>query len=296
MKMCTKMRLLLATMMMMQFVHSQLVTSDVAAYPSSATGTLSGELKQWHKITLGFQGPFTNETATKNPFTSFRLDVRFVNSAAAVEFTVPGYYAADGNAANSGATSGNVWLTHFSPSVTGNWTWRANFTTGTNVAQKGNGTIAGFFHGATGNFTIGATDKTGRDFRGKGLLQYVGEHHLRFANGEWFLKAGTDCPENFLAYEDFDNTPNYGDRRKNWTAHAGDYKVGDPTWAGGKGSEMIGGENIPSIRLSRDGRKCRCRQMRFLTIYATLCFSRSVELSGRQRYERLFISHNEYWR
>ena len=59
--------------------------------------------------------------------------------------------------------------------------------------------------GKTGTFVIKPTDKTGRDLRGKGRLQYVGKHHLRFAgSGEYFLKCGADAPENFLAYRDFD--------------------------------------------------------------------------------------------
>ena len=89
-----------------------------------------------------------------------------------------------------------------------------------------------------------ATDKTGRDLRGKGLLEYVGEHYYRFAGtGEYFLKQGADSPENLLAYEDFDNTPNNGGYRKSWSAHAGDFSSGDPSWAGGKGTELIGAIN-----------------------------------------------------
>ena len=49
-------------------------------------------------------------------------------------------------------------------------------------------------------------------------------------------------PENFLAYDSFDNTPNNGNRRKSWSPHAGDYNAGDPTWASGLGFEIIGGK------------------------------------------------------
>jgi hypothetical protein len=31
--------------------------------------------------------------------------------------------------------------------------------------------------------------------------------------------------------------------RKSWAPHAGDYQSGDPTWAGGKGTEIIGAIN-----------------------------------------------------
>lgn len=117
------------------------------------------------------------------------------------------------------------------------------------VAQFGGGVSAGFCDGATGFFTVGPTDKTGRDLRGKGLLRYVGEHHLRFAEtGEWFLKVGADSPENFLAYEGFDNTPNAGGRRKTWAPHLADFRPGDPTYDGGKGKEIIGAINYLSSK------------------------------------------------
>ena len=105
------------------------------------------------------------------------------------------------------------------------------------------GSSAGFFDGASGNFQVAATDKIGgRDHRGKGRLNYVNKHHLQFANGEWFLKGGADSPENFLAYDDFDNTPNYKDRRKSWEPYLRDSRPQDPTWGGGKGNAILGGK------------------------------------------------------
>ena len=98
--------------------------------------------------------------------------------------------------------------------------------------------------GKSGKLSIGQTDKTGRDFRGKGRLEYVGQRYLQFAEtGEWFLKCGADAPENFLAYQDFDNTPDNGGRLKSWNAHVRDWKPGDPTWRDGKGKGIIGALN-----------------------------------------------------
>jgi hypothetical protein len=71
------------------------------------------------------------------------------------------------------------------------WTYDAQFVTGTNVAVNGGGTPTSF-DGDAGSFVVVASDKTGRDHRGKGRLLYVGEHHLQFAEGEWFLKVGAD--------------------------------------------------------------------------------------------------------
>jgi Domain of unknown function (DUF5060) len=222
-------------------------SSDVPPYNHGPNGVLTGELRKWHKVTIGFDGPDTSETATTNPFTDYALEVNFQHTVSGKMYRVPGYFAADGNAANSGASSGNVWLVHFSPDEEGEWTYNASFFTGTNVAQNGGGSPAGFFDGANGIFSIAPTNKTGRDHRGKGRLQYVGKHFLQFAEtSEWFLKAGADSPENFLAYEEFENTPNYGGRRKSWAPHQIDYKVGDPTWAGGRGTEIIGAINYLS--------------------------------------------------
>ena len=219
-----------------------LLAEDVPAYKSSPTGMINGELRKWHKITVGFQGPNTNELASPNPFTDYRLDVRFTHEASGIFYVAAGYYAADGNAANSGASSGAVWLVHFCPNKRGQWNYTASFITGTNVAQTGGGGMsAGFMDGSTGSFEIGATDKVGRDLRGKGRLQYVGEHHLQFAETkEFFLKAGADSPENLLAYEDFDNTPNNGGFRKSWEPHIRDYRLGDPSWSNGKGKGLVG--------------------------------------------------------
>jgi len=220
--------------------------TDVPAYEFDTVGTVNGILQQWHKITLGFAGPMTNETdEITNPFTDYRLDVTF--TYANFSQTVPGYYACDGNAANSGATGGPVWLAHFAPRHVGTWTWNASFTKGPNVAMNGGGMSAAYFDGTSGSFDIDPTDKTGRDHRGKGLLEYVGEHHLRFAGtGEYFLKSGADSPENFLAYADFDNTENVTGRLKTWAPHKRDAFVTDLTWAGGKGTGMIGAINYLS--------------------------------------------------
>lgn len=208
----------------------------------------TGELKKWHKVTLTFNGPATSETATPNPFTDYRLNVTFIQGSTA--YTVPGYFAADGNAANSGETSGDKWRVHFAPDAVGTWHYVVSLRNGTNIIETNDpmaGSAVSILDGMIGSFDIFATDKTGRDHRGKGRLQYIGKHYLRFAEtGEYFLKQGADAPENFLAYDDFDNTPDNGGRRKSWSAHITDWKTGDPTWLGGKGKGIIGAINYLS--------------------------------------------------
>ena len=212
---------------------------------------VSGELKTWHKVTLTFDGPQTSESADPNPFLDYRLNVTFEHADGGVRYVVPGYYAADGNAANTSADSGNKWRVHFAPDRPGEWEYVVSFRKGENVAVREEakaGRSGGFMDGRTGSLTIAPTDKTGRDFRGKGWLEYVGKHHLQFAGtGEFFLKCGADAPENFLAYADFDGDFKTDGKKDNlvktWEPHVRDWKPGDPTWQGGKGKGIIGAIN-----------------------------------------------------
>ena len=205
----------------------------------------------WHKVTLDFTGPLASETADPNPFTDYRLDVTFNHPASGRSLRVPGYFAADGNAANTSADSGEVWRVHFAPDAAGEWTYAVSFRAGANVAMAVDpleGESAGFCDGESGSFTILPTNKTGRDLRAKGRLDYVGIHHLRFAGtGDYFMKAGTDSPENLLAYADFDGPFKTDDEEddlvKTWQPHVADWQEGDPSWQGGKGKGLIGAIN-----------------------------------------------------
>ena len=218
---------------------------------NSYSTEITGELKQWHKITFTFDGPQSSETAQPNLFLDYRLQVDFKHPETGVIYSVPGYFAADGNAANTSAESGNKWRVHFSPDAIGKWTYTVSFRTGKNVAvssEKQPGKSAGFMDGKKDSFTVSASDKTGRDFRARSRLQYVGEHYLKFAGtGEYFLKAGADAPENLLAYADFDgefkNDGHKDDLIKTWEPHVQDWKPGDPTWQNDKGKGLIGALN-----------------------------------------------------
>ena len=174
---------------------------------SSAAAAVSGELRQWHKVTLTFNGPQASETdASPNPFTDYRMTVVFTHESGSPRYEVPGYFAADGDAANTSATSGNKWRAHVSPDKIGKWNWRASFVAGPNVAllPTATGQATAPVDGATGSFDVTATNKAAPDFRARGRLQYVGKHYLRFAgSGEYFQKAGADAPETLLAFEDF---------------------------------------------------------------------------------------------
>ncbi|WP_414661178.1 DUF5060 domain-containing protein [Horticoccus sp. 23ND18S-11] len=218
----------------------------------NASVTIAGELKQWHKVTLDLAGPFAAETDTApNPFTGYRFDVTFTHESGSPAYVVPGYFAADGKAAETSATAGTVWRAHLSPDKPGKWNYRVAFSAGPNAATYGQGTALAPYDGKTGSFSIGASDKTGTDFRAGGRLTYQGGHYLIAAGSrQAFLKAGADAPETLLAYADFDDTLALKKEvpLKTYTPHVGDWRAGDPTWKGGKGKGLIGAVNYLSAK------------------------------------------------
>jgi hypothetical protein len=222
---------------------------------------MTGELRKWHTLTLTFNGPDTDENAEPNPFTDYRLLVTFTHDSA--QYKVPGFYAANGNAAETGAENGNKWQVRFTPDHEGTWTYRASFRQGKNIAVSDEPDMGSpvFFDGDSGTFKVGPTNKTGNDFRGKGRLRYTGKRYLQFAETrEYFLKGGADSPENFLAYEDFDSTSYKGDSEQRmgeaaplaslhqYKKHIRDWATGDPVWKGGKGKAIIGALNYLASR------------------------------------------------
>ena len=208
---------------------------------------VTGELKQWHKVTVELAGPFAGESdQAPNPFTDLALNVTFTHESGTPRYVVPGYFAADGNAANTSARAGTVWRAHVSPDKPGKWNYRVAFTQGKQAALNGGGAPLAPFDGKSGTFTVAPTDKTGRDFRAQGRLMYNGSHYLHYAgSGAPFLKAGADAPETLMAYSDFDDT--LALKRnvplKSWSPHVKDWRAGDPTWQGGKGKGLIGALN-----------------------------------------------------
>ncbi len=250
--------------------YQQKATGDQLHEPRQGDGdgsvAVSGELKMWHKITVDLSGPYAHELDNApNPFTDNRMTVTFTHSDGQ-RVTVPGYFAADGNAANTSAPDGTVWRALFAPGKSGEWTYDVSFVQGKNAALDANTEAKPLadFDGKHGQFQVEASDKQGRDLRAHGRLDYVGKHYLQFAGSkEYFIKAGADAPETLLAYADFDNTIAGNPKKaplKTWSAHVQDWKNGDPTWQNGKGKGLIGAVNY----LSGKG----CNAFSFLTYNA----------------------------
>ena len=220
------------------------------AVVAGAQVSVSGDAAAWRPLTLTLIGPESGETAQPNPFLDVRLSVRFQSGDAS--YDVPGYFAADGTAAESGAESGHMWKAHFVPDRPGEWRYTVSFRTGAGLALSDE-PEAGLplpGHGVSGSIQVEADEDAA------GLLRYVGERYLRFAgSNEPFLKAGADSPENFLAYEGFDGEQargSAGAEREGEAAlaplhsyepHLRDYREGDPTWHGGRGKGIIGALN-----------------------------------------------------
>ena len=110
------------------------VLLNYANHEVSHAATITGELKQWHTVTLTFAGPTTGESEEPNPFTDFRLTVVFTHPASQTQYTIPGFFAADGRAATTSASEGNQWRVRFSPPKVGKWTYRAVLLAGESAA------------------------------------------------------------------------------------------------------------------------------------------------------------------
>ena len=104
-----------------------LFTVTVSSIKAEAV-VISGELKQWHQVTLTLTGPSASELdEDPNPFTDYAFDVTFTHESGTPEYRIPGYVAADGNAGETSANAGDQWRAHLSPDSTGTWNYEVLF-------------------------------------------------------------------------------------------------------------------------------------------------------------------------
>ncbi|MEL7006088.1 MAG: DUF5060 domain-containing protein, partial [Bacteroidota bacterium] len=210
---------------------------------------------QRNTITLAFDGPNTSESAEINPFTNYVLSVNF-RFETGKEYKIRGFYAADGNAAHTSASEGSIWQVRFTPEEIGQWTYKASFVQGVDIAMKQNSTAVDTIplDNPYGSFEVVPTQKKGQELKALGRL-IADEGRFKFVNSEqYFLKVGANSPENFLAYKGFDNTyrikasSREGEAKSNSTIHQykphfTDWNTGDPTWGKDEGKEIIGAAN-----------------------------------------------------
>lgn len=230
---------------------------SLAAAPESKDneGTVSGELKKWHPVTVDFVGPQASETDNPpwrpNPFLDYRLQLTLIGPSNQV-YVVPGFFDGDGN----GGMSGNVWRAIFAPDEAGQWRYEASFRAGNKLAISLD-PLAGLpadFDGAAGTFFVEELDGSESGFLKWGRLEYVGDHYLKFRDGPHWMKGGTNSPENLLGYAGFDNTIDQGglggDIVHYFGKHADDWRPGDPNFVsettGYNGKGIIGALNYLS--------------------------------------------------
>lgn len=210
--------------------------------------------QNWHTITLDFEGPLLEESGVPNPFTDLRLDVEFKNAAG--QRKVRGFFAADGNAANTSATGGQIWRVRFTPDLEGEWSYSATLHQGDNIAISDELAAAKkvAISNAEGQFYVVGSDKELPDFRAHGFIEASGPF-FKFRNSDFYwLKAGANSPENILGFHEFDGAYRHAENEREGEATAGetlhkfephlnDWMLGDPTWQGGKGKALIGAYN-----------------------------------------------------
>ncbi|HPA06201.1 MAG TPA: DUF5060 domain-containing protein [Candidatus Hydrogenedentes bacterium] len=193
---------------------------------------------KWSPVTLDFRGPGAHAAdSDPNPFLDYRMQVRFTGPGG-IEYDVPGFFAGDGNGGLEGAT----WRVLFSPDAVGEWRYRVAFRKGAGLAISldPHAGEAAAPDGKTGGFTVRPQPETAKGFYRWGRLEYVGRHHLKLRDGGFWLKGGTDSPEDFLAYKGFANTPHAGHA---YQAHETDWRPGDPDWDHGRGKGIVGALN-----------------------------------------------------
>ncbi|MEO1172666.1 MAG: DUF5060 domain-containing protein, partial [Myxococcota bacterium] len=213
--------------------------------PPSGSCAVSGDRKAWHRVVLKCDGPSVGENSVAT-FLDHRMDVTFTSGATSI--TVPGHFAADGGAANSGASNGSVWRAYFMPPAAGTWSYRVGMFKGSKAAITNGGSPVSGIHGASGNFSVSGAGSLAKDLRTRGLLEHrSGQRYLQFRrNDEVFIDAGANSPENLLGFVDFDNTQKFDDAPSckgilhSFSPHVRDWNAGDPTWKSGKGKALVG--------------------------------------------------------
>lgn len=195
--------------------------------------TVSGELIKWFPVTVDFNGPSASESDDPvNPFLDFRLNVEFTSPSGKVT-VVPGFFAGNGQ----GGAQGDIWRVRFSADEVGQWRYQAHLHEGAEIAvnldpDAGNRLALA---GASGVFEIGPRNSGARGFLKHGQLEYVGGHYMKFRDGPYWIKGGTDSPENLLGYAGFDGTVDQGginsDFLHDFAAHRNDFNAADPLFS-----------------------------------------------------------------
>lgn len=190
--------------------EDDLLVEAAGLVPTQASLQATGGMPHaWQILEIALAGPFFDQgvASPNNPFLDHRFQMEFSHPDG-TKILVPGFFDGDG----VGGGMGNIWKVRFTPPKAGRWRGVASFRYGPEVAISLDPTAGTpiSFDGFAARFLVALPDVSASGFYGKGALEYVGEHYLRHANGEYFLKAGLDSSENFLAYLGFNGVQDLG--------------------------------------------------------------------------------------
>ena len=142
--------------------------------------------REGSKVEITFPGPHSRGLDSEiNPF-ALQVDV-VLQSPVGERITVPAFYDGDG----AGGLDGDVWKLRFKPFMTGIW----HYDVSSEDVQ---------LDGIQGSFEVGSNPECSMensseiDLNCRGRLEFVGEHYLKFRDGNNWIKVGLDDPENFL--------------------------------------------------------------------------------------------------
>ncbi len=231
------------------FTAISLIPVSAMALDQDESARVRGPQIQWQTLTIDYKGPEASESDNEpNPFLDYRMQVLFIAPSGKV-YNVPGFFDGDGR----GGERGNVWRVRFTPPEPGEWRYELQFRVGDEIAVEldspGSSTP---YDGVEGVLYVDEKDPDAPGFAKWGILEYAGGHYFKFRDGPYWLKGGTDSPENFLGYHGFDNTTHTGERYDGldwlpalhrYEAHVKDWQDGDPDWSNGAGRGIIGAIN-----------------------------------------------------
>jgi len=235
-------------MIRLPFTLLVLLVAFLAPLPPPTAGVVvSGEVRQWHKVTLTIDGPFARERdARPNPFLDYRLTVRFRHESGTPSYDVPGYFAADGNAGETSAEEGTKWRAHLSPDEARSLDLARVVREGASRRGRPEGDGRGGRrrgwrrrelrrppHRQDGPRLPGAREAA---VRGRPLPA------LRPAAAPSFSRPARTRRRRSSPSPDFDGTVATKKEAplKTWVAPRRDFRPGDPTWKGGKGKGLVG--------------------------------------------------------
>ncbi|WP_198144163.1 DUF5060 domain-containing protein [Gilvimarinus agarilyticus] len=225
--------------------------------PYENDNELSAE--QFKTFSIDIDGPMVSETDALNPFTNYVVWTEFSHESGK-SWNVRGFFAADGSSAVTSADAGEIWRTNFTPQLKGNYQYKTYLYKGKNAAilsfyeSKSNLTLIAH---KSGNLSVASGESHSSIFEENGILSQK-DGYFYFPNtGKYWLKGGSNSPENLLGYSGFDGTYRVSEQSRDgeakigtdlhsFSSHIKDYEQGDPLWGDPshpKGKGLIGSVN-----------------------------------------------------